>query len=123
MGAEQPLCGEKRERENYNERRNGKPQNCSRAAIFERAREKSGPAPAPVGLAARLRENLWDIDRKFVRRRVHAGVIAGAAVVAQVRQIKHIALLKIAARLDCAKHGAVAFAVAAGVADDELARG
>ena len=93
------------------------------AAIFECAPKKIGPAPAAVGFHPRFRQNLRNVDREFVRRRVHARVIAGAAVVAKVGKIKNVACLEITARLDGAKDGTVTLAVTARVADDQLAAG
>src|SRR5438094_226797 len=43
-----------------------------------------------VGLLANLGQCLRNIDPKFVRRRVHASVETGAAVMTQVGQVHHI---------------------------------
>jgi hypothetical protein len=63
------------------------------------------------------------VDRELVRRRVHTGRVAVAAVVAQVRKMDDVAFGERAAQFQRGEHRAVALAVAAGVADDELAFG
>src|ERR1019366_9949395 len=95
----------------------------SDAAVLECARQESRPAPTPVRLDARLGQNLRDVDGKLVRRRIHARVIAGAAVMAEVRKIKHIALFEIPSNLYGLKDRTVPLAVTAGVAYGQLAAG
>ena len=90
-----------------------------RCAGTERA-EAARPRVVGVGLDAHLRHRPRHVDRELVRRRVLAGVQAGAAVVAQVGQVVDVGL----AELEPARHrredGAEAFAVAAGIADLHL---
>jgi hypothetical protein len=56
-----------------------------------------------------------------VGRRIHTGVVTSPAIVAEIRKIEDVAFSKIPARLDGAKHRAQALAIAASVADNELA--
>ena len=108
----------KRKKGHKRNRRRGKKN--GHAAMFERAPEKSRPAESLVGLDARLGQNLRNVDREFMRRRVHARVVAGAAVVAQIGKIKHVAALEIAPCFNSAKYGTIPLAVTARVADDQL---
>src|SRR5580700_2191556 len=123
MNAEQIFRRNEQQRENGDERCHTGGQIDGHAAIFESAPEKCGPAPSAVGLDPRLGQNLWNVDREFMRRSEHARVVAGAAVVAKIGKIKNVALLEIAPRFNRAEDGAVAFAVTARVADDQLAAG
>ena len=100
-----------------------------RAATADRPRPADRPAGARPGrgrqvgvvpLAADRRQDGRRVDRELVRRRVHAGRVAGAAVVAQVGQVRDVALGQCPAPLERGKDRAVSFAVPAGVADGEL---
>ena len=63
------------------------------------------------------------IDRELVRRRVHAGVEAGPAVVAQVGQLGDVARVQQGAAFQRGEHRAVPLAVPARVADVQLPLG
>ena len=80
------------------------------------------PGVVGIGLAAHRGHGLRHVHHELVRRRVLAGVQAGTAVVAQVGQVVHVGLGELQPARHGRKHGAEAFAVAAGVADGELAR-
>jgi hypothetical protein len=90
-----------------------------RAVLTERAPEPIGPRVLAVGFAAHLREHAREVELELVRRRVLAGVEAGAAVVAEVGEVVHVAFGEFQAPLERREHRAVALAVAAGVADRE----
>ena len=84
--------------------------------------QRGRPGVVRIGLAANLGHGLRNVHRKFVRRCVLAGVQAGAAVVAQVGNEMDIGLAKFQPPCHGREHGAKAFAVAAGIADLQLAR-
>ncbi len=85
------------------------------------AREQAGKSARPgiggVGVGARDRQRLRDVDVEFMRRRELAVGVAGAAAVAEIGEIIEVAVGKRAAHLHRRKHRAEAFAVAAGIAD------
>ena len=81
------------------------------------AANHSGPGIFPIRLHPYLRQHLWYIDGEFVRRSVLARVETFRAVVAEVREVIQIALGKLQPALHRRKHGAEAFAIAAGIAD------
>jgi hypothetical protein len=66
--------------------------------------------------------DLRHVDGKFVRRRVLAGMQAGAAVVAQVGQEMDVGLAEFEPSRHGREHRAKTLAVAAGIADLHLAR-
>jgi hypothetical protein len=66
---------------------------------------------------------LWDIYSEFVGWRVHARVIAGTAIVTKVRQVEDVSFCKVPPYLNGLKYWAIAFAIAASVADHQLAVG
>src|SRR5204862_7509878 len=88
-----------------------------RSIAFERGGQRTRPGVLPVRLHADVREHLRKIHLKLVRRRVLAGVIARAAVVAEIGEIREIALGEGQAPLERGKNRAKAFAITAGVAD------
>ena len=85
-------------------------------ALEERT-QRAGPRVLAVGCAADLGHHLRKIELELVRRRVWAGVIARAAVVAQIGHVGEIALGERDAPLERGKDSAVPFAIAAGIAD------
>ncbi len=89
-----------------------------------RVERAEGPRPGvvDVGLAAHPRHRPRHVDRELVRRRVLAGVQAGAAVVAEVGEVVDVGLGELEPARHRRKDGAKAFAVAAGVADLQLPR-
>src|SRR5690606_29158119 len=88
---------------------------------LEGAREEPGPRVALPRLRAHLRHEPREVERELVRRCVLAGVEAGAAVVAEVAEVADVALGEGEAALQRREGGAVALAVAAGVADRQHA--
>ncbi|MDT4857618.1 hypothetical protein FQZ97_920500 [compost metagenome] len=84
--------------------------------------QRGWPGVVGVGLPPHGGHGLRHVDRKLVRWRVLAGMQAGAAVVAQVGQEVDVGLAEFEPARHGRKHGAEAFAVAAGVADLHLAR-
>src|SRR5262249_24219949 len=69
-------------------------------------------------LATQLRQRYRYVDCELMRRRVLTVVQAGAATVAQIRQIAQIARRERPASLHRREHGAQSLAVPARVADD-----
>src|SRR6266540_1491116 len=74
----------------------------------------------PIRLHAQLRHELRNVHRKFMRRRVLAGVVTVAAIEAQVGEISQVGFGKIPAQLQRGKNRAVALAITASVADRHL---
>ncbi len=89
-------------------------------ALVELA-QRGRPGVVGIGLAAHLGHGLGHVHGKLVRRCVLAGVQAGAAVVAQVGDEMDVGLAELQPPRHGGEHGAKAFAVAAGIADLELA--
>ena len=87
------------------------------------AAEGFRPGVFGVGVDPQVGERARQVDRELVRRRVLAGVQAGAAVVAQVGEVMHVVATEFEAPRHRREHRAKAFAVATGVADREFARG
>ena len=85
--------------------------------------KRARPGVSLVCLQAKLRQDFGQIQRELVRRSVLAGVIAAAAIVAEVGEIAQIAAGELAAQFDGRKDGAIAFAIPAGVADFHEAPG
>jgi hypothetical protein len=56
-------------------------------------------------------------------RSIHARVITSSAVVAEVRQEKHVAPGEVASNFDSWKYRTIAFAITTGVADGQLSSG
>ena len=84
------------------------------------AREQAGKGARPgiggVGVGARDRQRLRDVDVEFVRRRELAVGVTGAAAVAEIGEIVQVAVGKRTAHFHRRKHRAKAFAIAAGIA-------
>ncbi len=111
--------GEPQEEGDGEKRQDG---NCYSVAP-EESGKRTRPGVALVCLQAKLRQDSWQIQRELVRRSVLAGVIAAAAIVAEVGEIAQIAAGELTAQLDGRKDGAIAFAIPAGVADFHEAAG
>ena len=62
----------------------------ARALFLTSRAEQARPGVVLVGVGAKSGEDQWDIDGEFVRRRELAGVIAGAAVEAEVREVDDV---------------------------------
>ena len=91
------------------------------------AREGTGKGAWPdisgVGLRARHRKRLRNVDVEFMRRRELAIGVAGAAGVAEIGEIIEIAVGKRAAHFHRRKYRAQALAIAARIADRHQAVG
>src|ERR1039458_5488930 len=73
-----------------------------------------------VATDAHFGNDLGDVDSELVRRGVHAGVVTGPTVMAEIRKMRDLAGGKNGPPLDCRKNSAVAFTVPAGIADSDL---
>ena len=92
------------------------------AIALEQRGERTRPSVLPVCLQADVREHFRKVKLELVRRRVLAGVIAGAAVVAQVGEVCEVALGEAQSPLERRKDRAKAFAITAGIADARHSR-
>ena len=81
------------------------------------ARQHPGPGVVRIGIGPQPGQGLGHVYRKFMGRRVWTGVVAGAALEAQVGQIDEILGVESAPALHGREHRAEALAVPAGVAD------
>src|SRR5262244_3120912 len=84
---------------------------------LEHRRQKSRPGVTRIGFAPQSIEDPRDVHLEWVRRRVLAMVKTGSAAVAEVRKVAQIFSGEGEAHLHRREDRAVAFAVAAGVAD------
>ncbi len=100
----------------------GRGQRQRQAVALVEPAQRRRPGEVGIGLQAHLGHGLRHVDGELVRRRVLAGVQAGAAVVAQIGQVVHVGLAEFQPARHGRKDGAKAFAVAAGIADLQLAR-
>ena len=102
----------------------------------DHGRHGDGDAVLLEGPACRLREGevfpavlpdigqrLRQVQVELVRGGVLAGVVAAAAVVAEVRQLREVAVAEGALGVQCREHRTIALAIAAGIADLGLAAG
>ena len=87
------------------------------AVAFEGCAERARPGMVAIGTLADLLERLRHVHSELVRRRVLAMVVAGAAVVAEVRKVGELLLGESGAQLHGREDGAVPFAIAARIAD------
>ena len=110
-------------RENNDERSRETGQGNSHSLLRERPSQKSRPAPSLITRQPHVRHYLRNVDRKLVRRRIHAGVIAGTAVVTEMSDVENVTFRERPAHLERGKDRAVAFAIATGIADRQLAFG
>jgi len=90
------------------------------AVALVKLAQRRRPGVVDIGLAAHFGHGFGHIDRKLMRRRILAGVQAGAAVVAQVGQEVDVGLAEFQPARHGRKHRAKALAVATGVADLHL---
>ena len=88
-----------------------------KAIALEQGSQSTRPGVLPVRLHPDVREHLGKIHLEFVRRRVLAGVIARAAVVTEIGEVREVAFGEAQAALERWKDCAEAFAIPAGVAD------
>ena len=90
---------------------------------LEKTGEARGPGkPRPI-LGPGLGEDARDVHRELVRRDVLAGIIATPAVVAKMRELHDVAIGEDTLPVDRREDGAIAFAIAAGIADLDLPAG
>ena len=89
---------------------------------LEQRGERIWPGILPVRLQADVGEHFRKVQLEFVRRCVLAGVITGAAVVAEVGEVCEVGLGEAQSPLERRKDRAKAFAVTAGVADARHSR-
>ena len=76
-----------------------------------------------IRFQAKFGQGFRKIYREFMGRRVLARVVAFGAVVAQIREVAEVAIAEGGLALERWEYGAVAFAIAAGVADGDQALG
>ena len=91
------------------------------AAAVEQAAERSRPGIALPAFGADFGQGRGDVQGKGVRLGILAGVIAAAAVVAEIGQLREVRVAEGAFAEHRRKHVAIALAIAAGVADLRLA--
>src|SRR5207249_5440737 len=84
---------------------------------LESPSKSAGPGVSPVSLAPDLREHLREVELELVRRRVLAGVVARAAVVAEVGEISEVIFGEGEPPLQRRKDRTIAFAIAARIAN------
>jgi len=94
-----------------------------RTIAFKQRAHGARPGVMRIGLRANLREGHRQIDAEFMRRRILAGVIAALAAVTEIGQMRQIASGKFAPHGHGGKDGAIAFAIAAGIAHRHVAAG
>ena len=70
-----------------------------------------------IALHADLRCHLGDVDGELVRVGKHASLMAGAAIVAEVRQITNVIFVKAFADLERREKGTQALAIATRIAN------
>ena len=94
-----------------------------RAIALEQTAHAGGPGVFGVGFGAQRGECLGDIDPKGMRRRVLAGVVAALAAMTEIGEVGEIRPGEFTAHRHGGEDGAIAFAIAAGIADFHLPPG
>ena len=101
----------------------GREQGDDGPVALEQPAHRRGPGVLRVGLLPQLGEGRGDVDAEGMRRRVLAGVVAALAAMAEVGEVREVRFLEGTAHRHGGEDGAIALAVAAGIADLHLPPG